>query len=218
MKIAVLGTGMVGRSLAGRFAELGHEVTMGTRDPAQTRERGDEASDWLADHANVGLATFADAAAGSDLVVHAGNGQAALDVLGAAGADNLAGKVLIEVSNPLDFSAGFPPTMFVKDTDSLGEQVQRAFPEARVVKTLNTLNADLMAHPEVLGEPTTVFMSGDDEAAKEVVAGLLKSFGHADVLDLGDISTARGTEMYLPLWLRAMGAIGHATFNIRVVR
>ena len=87
-----------------------------------------------------------------------------------------------------------------------------------MVRQLNTLNADLMSHPEVLGEPTAVFMSGDDEAAKEVVACLLKSFGHADVLDLGDISTARGTEMYLPLWLRAMGAIGHATFNIRVVR
>lgn len=218
MRIAVLGTGMVGRALAARLAELGHDVTMGTRDPEQTRARGDEASTWLADHASVALATFADAAAAGDLVIHAGNGQTALEVLVQAGADNLAGKVLVDVANPLDFSAGFPPTLFVKDTDSLGEQVQRAFPSARVVKTLNTLNADLMVHPGQLPEPTTVFLSGDDAAAKETVAGLLRSFGHTDVLDLGDISTARGTEMYLPLWLRMMGAVGHATFNLRIVR
>ena len=107
--------------------------------------------------------------------MHAGSGLAALDLLGAAGADNLAGKVLIDISNPLDFSAGFPPTLFVKDTDSLGEQVQRAFPEARVVKTLNTITADVMVDPARLARGSTVFVSGNDADAKEVVTAMLRS-------------------------------------------
>lgn len=218
MKIAVVGTGMVGRSLAGRLAELGHDVVMGTRDPALTRSRGDETAAWLAANPKVELAPFATSAEGVEIVVNASGGLVALDVLRQVGAETLAGKVLIDVSNPLDFSAGFPPTLSVKDTDSLGEQIQRAFPEARVVKTLNTLNADLMTHPESLGEPSSVFVSGDDEAAKLVVTTLLTSFGHTDVIDLGGIETARGTEMYLPLWLRTMGALGTAAFNIKVVR
>ncbi|MFN8193534.1 MAG: NAD(P)-binding domain-containing protein [Nocardioidaceae bacterium] len=218
MEIAVLGTGMVGRAIAARLAELGHAVTMGTRDPDGTRDRGDDMPAWLGEHPGVGLATFADAAAGAELVVNAIGGLVALDVLAQAGADNLAGKVLVDISNPLDFSNGFPPTLAVKDTDSLGEQIQRAHPDARVVKTLNTLNADLMTHPETLPEPTSVFVSGNDAEAKATVTALLGSFGHTDVIDLGDITTARGTEMYLPLWLRAMGALGTAAFNIRVVR
>ena len=135
-----------------------------------------------------------------------------------AGADNLAGKVLLDISNPLDFSAGFPPTLSVKDTDSLGEQVQRAFPQARVVKTLNTLTASLMVEPKSLGESSTVFVSGEDAAAKAVVVEILESFGHDDVIDLGGIETARGPEMLLPLWLRLMGALGTAHFNVKVVR
>jgi len=217
MEIAVLGTGMVGRALAGRLTELGHHVTMGTRDPAATRGRDDESA-WLAEHERVTLTTFADAAAAAELVVHAGAGSAALDVLGLAGADHLAGKVLLDVSNPLDFSAGFPPTLFVKDTDSLAEQIQRAFSGARVVKALNTLNADLMVHPETLPETTTIFVCGDDPAAKQTVTELLTDLGHADILDLGGLSSARGTEMFLPLWLRIMGSLGTASYNIKVVR
>ncbi|UFN45947.1 NADPH-dependent F420 reductase [Nocardioides okcheonensis] len=211
MQIAVLGTGTVGRALAARLAELGHHVVLGTRDPAATRSR----EDW-AEVPGVELGTFAAAAEGAEVVVHAGNGAAALDLLGAAG--DLAGKVLVDVSNPLDFSAGFPPTLSVKDTDSLGEQVQRAFPDARVVKTLNTLTADLMVHPERLPEPTSVFVSGDDAAAKDVVTGLLTAMGHRDVIDLGGIETSRGVEMWLPLWLRLMGTFGTADFNLKVVR
>lgn len=211
MQIAVLGTGTVGRALAARLAELGHHVVLGTRDPAATRSR----EDW-AEVPGVELGTFEAAADGAEVVVHAGNGAAALDLLGAAG--DLAGKVLVDVSNPLDFSAGFPPTLSVKDTDSLGEQVQRAFPDARVVKTLNTLTADLMVHPERLPEPTSVFVSGDDAAAKDVVTGLLTAMGHRDVIDLGGIETSRGVEMWLPLWLRLMGTFGTADFNLKVVR
>ncbi|WP_377640525.1 NADPH-dependent F420 reductase [Oryzobacter terrae] len=225
MTIAVLGTGAVGRALAGRLDELGHDVVVGTRDPAATLARstpdGTGAtpfSAWRELHPGVALATFADAAAAADLVVNASSGVAALEVLGLAGAANLAGKPLLDISNPLDFSAGFPPTLFVKDTDSLAEQLQRAFPQARVVKSLNTLTAELMVHPESLGRSTTVFVSGDDAQAKARVVELLTSFGHDDVIDLGGLETARGTEMLLPVWLRLMGALGTAQFNLKVVR
>ena len=225
MFIAVLGTGMVGRALAARLHELGHDVTVGTRDPQATRARTEPDgmgnppfSTWHGAHPGIGLASFAEAAAGAELVVNASSGAATMDVLGLAGADNLAGKVLVDISNPLDFSAGFPPTLAVKDTDSLGEQIQRAFPDTRVVKTLNTLTAGLMVHPEALPEATSVFVSGDDAGAKTVVTALLTELGHRDVIDLGGIETARGTEMWLPLWLRLMGSLGTADFNLRIVR
>ena len=221
MTIAVLGTATVGRAIAGRLHELGHDVVVGTRDPAATlaRTEGDlPFSAWLAQHPGVSLATFADAAAAADLVVNASSGVATLEVLALAGADNLADKPLLDISNPLDFSAGFPPTLFVKDTDSLGEQVQRAYPAAKVVKSLNTMNADLMVHPETLGASSTVFVSGDDAGAKAAVSELLASFGHDDVIDLGGIESARGSEMVLPVWLRLMGALGTAHFNLKVVR
>ena len=176
MNIAVLGTGMVGQAIAGRLHELGHSVVVGTRDPEATLARTEPDgmgnppfSAWHADHQGVALATFADAAAGAELVVNASSGAATLDVLGLAGAENLAGKPLLDIANPLDFSQGFPPTLFVKDTDSLGEQVQRAFPEAKVVKTLNTLTASLMVDPKSLGESSTIFVSGDDAQAKATV-------------------------------------------------
>lgn len=225
MKIAVLGTGMVGQAVAARLFGLSHDVTVGTRDPEQTLGRTDPDamgnppfSAWAADHPQVRVATFADAAAQAEMVVNATNGAGALPALQQAGAEHLAGKVLIDISNPLDFSNGFPPTLFVKDTDSLGEQIQRTFPQARVVKTLNTMTAALMVHPEVLGEDSSVFVSGDDAEAKSTVADLLKSLGHRDIIDLGDISTARGTEMMLPIWLRLMGALGTPAFNFKIAR
>ena len=219
MRYAVLGTGTVGRTLATRLAELDHEVTVGTRDPEATLARADsDYPAWAAAHPEIALATFAEAAAGAEVVIHAGNGAAALDLLGLAGGDNLAGKVLVDISNPLDFSAGFPPTLLVQGTDSLGERIQRAFPDARVVKTLNTMTADVMVRPDRLPEGSSVFVSGDDAEAKRVVTSLLTELGHTDVIDLGDIATARGAEMYLPLWLRLMGSLGTAQFNVRVVR
>lgn len=222
MRIAVLGTGTVGRAIAGRVDELGHEVLVGTRDPAHTLRAGQPEgsfADWSAEHSRVRVATFADAAAASELVVNATPGDVSLAVLHEAGASNLDGKVLVDISNPLDFSKGFPPTLLVKDTDSLGEQIQEAFPGALVVKTLNTLTAHLMVHPDTLADGDhTVFVSGNDVAAKADVTQLLRSFGHTDIIDLGDIHTCRGPEMYLPLWLRLMGALGTATFNIKLVR
>jgi predicted dinucleotide-binding enzyme len=225
MDIAVLGTGMVGQALAGRLDDLGHTVVVGTRDPRSTLARTDADgmgnppfAAWHANHPGVALATFAEAAAGAELVVNATSGAVALEVLSLAGAENLAGKVVLDISNPLDFSNGFPPTLFVKDTDSLGEQIQRAFPEARVVKTLNTLTASLMVDPKSLGESSTIFVSGNDAAAKAAVVDLLESFGHDDIIDLGSLETARGTEMLLPIWLRLMGALGTGSFNFKVVR
>ena len=154
----------------------------------------------------------------AELVVNAAGGDVSLGILESAGAENLAGKVLLDISNPLDGSQGFPPQLFVKDDDSLAEMIQRAHPEARVVKTLNTLNNQLMADPQRLGEDTTVFVSGDDAEAKETVTGLLRQMGHGDVIDLGGIETARGAEMWLPLWIRINVALGGSDFNIRVVR
>lgn len=213
MRIAILGTGTVGRTLAGRLAGLGHEVSVGTRDVEGTRAR----PEWT--YAAPALTSFAGAAAGADLVVNASGGTVTMDVLTAAGAENLAGKVLVDVSNPLDFSEGFPPTLFVKDTDSLAEQVQLAFPSAKVVKTFNTMSAEVMVDPlSLAGGDHTIFVAGDDTDAKATVTGLLREFGWTDVLDVGDLQAARGLEMWLPLWLRLYGTLGTGSFNIKVVR
>lgn len=226
MHIAVLGTGMVGQALAGRLDQLGHEVTLGTRDPRAALARTDPDGmgnpgfgTWAAEHPGITVGTFAGAAAAAQLVVNATNGGVSLTVLESAGAENLAGKVILDIANPLDFSRGFPPSLFVKDTDSLGEQIQRAFPDAKVVKSLNTMNAHLMVDPgQLAGGDHSVFVSGDDAVAKQTVTDLLVTFGHTDVIDLGDLSTARGTEMLLPLWLRLYGALGTPEFNVKVVR
>jgi 8-hydroxy-5-deazaflavin:NADPH oxidoreductase len=223
MQIGILGTGSVGRALAEGFVRTGHDVALGTRDVHQTMVRlldGTPASiaEWLAANPSVALADFASVAGAADVVVNATNGSGTLAALTSAGEANLNGKVILDVANPLDFSKGFPPTLTVKDTDSLGEQVQRAFPGARVVKSLNTMSGTLMANPAMLPEPTTVFLSGDDPQAKAVVARLLGEFGWTDILDLGDITTARGPEMWLPLWLRVLRSLDGPMFNLRVVR
>ena len=226
MKIAVLGTGMVGQTVAAKLSDLGHETTVGTRDPQATLARTEPDgmgnppfSAWHAEHPAVRLATFAEAAEQAEIVVNATNGGVSVDVLNQAGAANLAGKVLLDIANPLDFSQGFPPTLFVKDTDSLGELIQRTFPDAKVVKALNTMTAALMAEPGLAaGGDHSVFVSGDDAAAKQTVIDLLKSIGHTDVIDLGELSTARGTEMLLPVWLRLMGALGTPMFNFKIAR
>lgn len=216
-----MGTGAVGRTLAGRLAELNHEVTVGTRDPEATAARTGEGSfaEWSEANPAVALASFSDAATGAELVLNATSGEVSIDALGAAGAPNLAGKVLLDVSNPLDFSQGMPPTLSVLNTDSLGERIQRAFPDARVVKSLNTMNAEIMTDPQRLADGDhSVFVSGDDADAKRTVRALLEQMGHTDVIDLGGIETSRGTEMILPLWLRLFGSLGHLEFNFKIVR
>jgi predicted dinucleotide-binding enzyme len=226
MQLGILGSGTVGRTIGARLVELGHDVTIGTRDVASTLARTEPDmygnppfNIWQQQHPQVRLGAFADAAAFGAVVINATNGAASLEALGLAGAANLDGKVLIDIANPLDFSQGMPPSLFVSNTDSLGEQIQRAFPNVKVVKTLNTMNTFLMAHPQHLAQGDhTVFVSGNDAEAKAQVTDILRAFGWADVIDLGDISTARGTEMLLPIWLRLWGAMGTGLFNIKVVR
>lgn len=227
MKIGILGTAIVGKTLAGALSSLGHDVVIGTRDPDATRARtapgafGDPPiSAFLTEHPTLSLGTFAEAAAHGEVVFNATSGLGALGALTLAGAANLDGKIVVDVSNPLDFSRGMPPTLAVCDTDSLGEQIQRAFPGAKVVKTLNTVNANLMVAPRQLaGGDHTMFVCGDDAAAKARVTALLKDeFGWRDVIDLGGIAMSRGTEMYLPLWVRLYGALQNPMFSIKVVR
>ena len=209
MKIAVLGTGTVGQTVAAGFAGLGHEVVVGTRDPEATLARSEPDA--------MGTPPFPVWQA--EVVVNATNGGASLEVLDQAEAANLSGKVLLDISNPLDFSQGFPPTLFVKDTDSLAEQIQRAFPDARVVKSLNTMTAALMVDPARAGDGDhTTFVSGNDADAKQTVVTLLASLGHTDVIDLGELSTARGAEMLMPVWLRLMGALGTPYLQFKIVR
>jgi 8-hydroxy-5-deazaflavin:NADPH oxidoreductase len=226
VNIAVLGTGTVGRTLGGKLAGRGHDVVIGTRDVAELMARTEPAmggrvppfAEWHKDNYGVSVDTFAGAAAHGEVVFLATVGSAALEVLRSAGESNLEGKVLIDVSNPLDYSHS-PPALLVCNTESLGEQIQNAFPRTRVVKSLNTMNASVMADPRsVGGGDHHVFVSGDDAAAKEKVVELLRDgFGWQQVIDLGDITTARGTEMYLPLWLRAVQALGTPTFNVKLV-
>jgi len=213
----VLGTGIVGRTLAAALAGRGHDLVVGTRDVDATATRPDVA-EWQAAHPGVRLVPLGETAAHGEVVVNATSGEGTVAAVVAAG--DVAGKVVADVSNALDFSAGFPPTLSVANTDSIGEQLQRAFPDARVVKTLNTMNASVMADPSLVPGEHHVFVAGDDAEAKAVVTGLLTDLGWpaTSVLDLGGIRAARSTEMYLPLWLSLMGVAGSPAFNIRLVR
>lgn len=214
MQIGVLGSGMVGQTIAAKLAALGHDVMVGTRSPGKLAEWRDS----IGQKARVG--SFAETAAHGELVINATAGGGSLEALRLAGAENLNGKILIDVANPLDFAGGMPPSLSVSNTDSLGEQIQRAFPGAKVVKTLNTMNAYLMVDPrQVADGDHDIFVSGNDADAKAQVATMLKDwFGWRNVIDLGDITTSRGTEMLLPIWLRLWGALGTPMFNFKIVR
>jgi predicted dinucleotide-binding enzyme len=202
VRIGVLGTGVVGRTIAAKLVELGHDVRVGSRTAKED------------------AVTFADAAAHGELVFNCTAGDKSLEALRMAEADNLAGKILVDVANPLDFSQGRPPILAVCNSDSLGEEIQRLLPRSKVVKALNTVNCNVMVDPSVVPGEHDVFVCGNNEDAKNEVRELLGSFGWPAerINDLGDITSARGTEMYLPLWLRLMGVTGGANFNIRVVR
>jgi predicted dinucleotide-binding enzyme len=212
--IGVLGTGTVGRTLAQALVDRGHEVRMGSR------TAGNETAVAWAEQAGplASEGSFADAAAFGELAFNATAGAASLQALEAAGSEQLAGKVLIDVANPLDFSRGMPPTLTVCNDDSLGERIQRAYPEVRVVKALNTVTASVMVQPGLVPGRHTIFVCGDDGDAKAQARALLQEFGWASdaILDLGDITAARGLEMYLPLWLRLWGATGTGVLNVEV--
>lgn len=215
MKIAVLGTGMVGETIASKLVALGHEVKMGSR-----TANNEKATAWVSKAgAKASQGTFADAAAFGEMLFNCTQGGGSIEALNAAGRENLKGKVLLDISNPLDFSKGMPPTLFVSNDDSLGERIQRTFPELKVVKTLNTINANVMVDPARIPGEHTVFVSGNDAGAKGQVKQLLTEwFGWKQVVDLGDITTSRGTESYLMLWIRLWGAMGTPDFNVHVVK
>lgn len=213
MKYGVFGTGMVGLAISARLAELGHEVMIGTRDPAKSAEK------LKSKPPAVKVGTFAQAAAFGAVLFNATHGSASIEVLKMAGEANLNGKPLVDIANPLDFSKGMPPSLLVTNTDSLGEQIQRAFPNLKVVKTLNTVTAPLMVNPQQLaGGDHQIFLCGNDAEAKETVTGILKSFGWLKILDLGDITNARATEAILPLWVRLYGKLGTALFNFKIMQ
>lgn len=226
-RIGVLGTGIVGRTIAAKLASLGHEVAVGTRDPEATlaitepTPRGlQPMSAWLGANRGVSLATFADAASGAEIVVNAAAGDASLDVLRSAGSGNLAGTILIDIGNPLDFSRGMPPTLLVGNTDSLGEQIQREFPDAKVVKALNIVSAPVMVDPgSIGGGDHHMLIAGNDDAAKAEVTRILRDgFGWKHVLDVGDITASRGLEAYVTLWVQVMMRLDTVAFNVKVVR
>lgn len=212
MKIGVLGSGMVAQGLSARLAELGHDVMIGTR-------AAEKLSGWQSSNQKVVIGSFAETAAHAEMVFNATNGAASLNALSLAGEGNLAGKILVDVSNPLDFSNGFPPSLTVFGTDSLAEQIQRTFPATRVVKTLNTVTARVMTHPlEVANGDHHIFVSSDDLDAKMQVTDLLRSFGWIHIFDLGDLSTARGTEAYLLLWVRLYGSMNTGMINVKIMK
>src|SRR5262245_8058712 len=217
MKVAVLGTGMVGNAIGTKLVNVGQEVCVGSR--TANSEAGQE---WLRSAGGKGkIGTFADAAAYGEIVLDCTNGANSIAALRAAGAANLRGKILIQVGNPLDTSKGMPPTLTVCNTDSLGEQVQREFPDVRVVKALNTVTCDIRIAPYRVPGDHELFICGDDAAAKrEVTNRLSEWFGWrpGNIIDLGDITNSRGTEMFLALWVRLWGVLGTPHFNIHVVR
>ena len=222
MKIGVLGTGSVGRAIGGKLAELGHDVMLGTRDVGATMRRTDgegedeSFTDWLGNHPKVAVGTFAQAAAHGEVIFNCTLGDGSLDALGSAG-EHLEDKVLVDVSNPLVF-AEEGVSLFVPSTDSLAERIQRAHPRTKVVKALNTVNARVMVDPATLGGGDhTIFVCGDDEGAKGAVTETLRAFGWEQIVDLGDLSAARGMEAYLLLWVRLMGALGSPALNVKIV-
>ncbi|MCE3277638.1 MAG: oxidoreductase [Propionibacteriaceae bacterium] len=191
------------------FSSAGHDVVIGTRDPERTRQR----EEW----AGIDLVLAAYEDLDGDVFINATDGRGSLPALEAVG-DALDGKVVIDTSNALDFSQGFPPSLFISNTDSLAEQLQREFPEVRLVKMFNTMNNTVMVNPQGLGDDSTIFVAGNDPAARQAAASLAADLGWTDVFDLGDLTAARGLEMYLPLWVRIFSLLGRPDFNIKVVR
>ena len=216
MKIAVFGTGNVGDTIGSKLIELGHTVMMGSR-----TADNEKAKNFVARHnGKAGAGTFSDAAAFGEIIFNCTAGVGSIDALKMGGDKNINGKIIVDIANPLDFSKGMPPSLAVCNTNSLGEEIQKAFPQTKVVKALNTMWCGIMVNPKMInGGDHSTFICGNDAEAKEKVKEILKSFGwlEKNILDLGDITKARGTEMYLPLWLSIYGATNNGAFNIKIL-
>ncbi|HET9137175.1 MAG TPA: NAD(P)-binding domain-containing protein [Candidatus Kapabacteria bacterium] len=215
MNIGVFGTGMVGNVIGSKLISLGHNVKMGSR-----TADNEKATAWAASQGpNASNGTYADAAAFGELIFNCTNGMGSMEAFKQAGAANVCRKLVVDISNPLDFSKGMPPSLSVCNTDSLAEQLQREFPEAKFVKTLNTVNCNIMVNPALLAGDHDMMLCGNDTDAKATVKDILTNwFGWKTIHDLGDLTGARGMEMWLPLWLRFMMTTGTANFNIRLVK
>jgi 8-hydroxy-5-deazaflavin:NADPH oxidoreductase len=226
MKIGIFGTGVVGQIIAEKLSQLGHQVMIGTRDKEKTLSKKEKDnfgrppfSEWHKNNSEIKFGTYSEAASFGEFMINATSGVGSIEALKLAGEKNFENKVLLDIANPLDFSKGMPPSLTICNTDSLGEQIQKAFPKIKVVKSLNTLNAYLMVNPSLLPESTNVFLNGNDADAKSEVRKLLNSFGwnDKDIIDMGDISTARGTEQLLPIWVRLWGTLQTPMFNFKIV-
>ncbi len=223
MKIGIIGSGVVGQTLGFKLVELGNDVVLGTRDPRKLDEKKNmtgSLKDWLEKVQNKAkVATFQEAAIHGEILINATHGQASVQALQMANAGQVGAKVLIDTANELDFSKGMPPGVLAGQTRSVAENIQNTFPNLKVVKSLNTISAPVMINPKsVKNGDHTIFMAGNDKDAKAKVAELLKSLGWTDILDLGDISAARGPEMYLALWVRLYGSLQNGMINIKVQR
>ncbi len=230
MKIAIIGTGTVGRAIASRLVELEYDVMMGTRNVAEKLAStakdmygNPPFNEWIKSNSKIRLATFSDAAAFGELLINATNGSNSVKALILSGGKNLSGKILIDIANPLDFSNGMPPSLIsgLNNTNSLAEEIQRTFPDVMVVKTLNTMAATLMVNPDMIGKGDHVnFICGNSAEAKSKVEKILNQFGWKteNIMDLGDITAARATESVLPIWVRIMGVAKTGMFNFKVVK
>jgi 8-hydroxy-5-deazaflavin:NADPH oxidoreductase len=224
MKIGIIGGGGVAQAIGGKLKANGHDVVIGIRNPteaelAKERQMAKPLKDWIK---NTGgkVASFSDAAKHGEILVNATSGGASIQALTQAGADNIGSKILIDIANPLDFSKGMPPSLLpaYDHGTSLGEEIQKAFPKARVVKTLNTISNSIMINPAAIAADHDLLMAGNDADAKVTVTALVKKeFGWRSVVDLGDITGARGTEHILPIWVRLWGVLGTPAFNIKIV-
>ncbi|TGK03043.1 NADP oxidoreductase [Leptospira langatensis] len=215
MKIGILGTGMVGNTIGSKLIEKGYEVKMGSRSV-----QNEKAAEWVAKSGSkASQGTFKDAAAFGEILFNCTKGEVSIEVLRQAGAENLKGKILVDVSNALDFSKGRPPGLLTDSHNSLGEMIQKEFPDVKVVKTLNTTNCSIMVDASLIKGEHDIFICGNDAAAKKTISDLLvKDFGWKNIVDLGDIVGARAAEMLLPLWVRLYGIYGHANFNFHIVK
>jgi hypothetical protein len=203
-RVGVLGTGEVGRRLAGGFRSRGHDVMIGSREPGKS-----DLAEWLSgDGSGIEAGTFAQAASHGELVVVAVLGNAAESAIAEAGPDNFRGKVVIDAMNPLDFSGGFPPKLSIAGEDSLGERVQRALPDAHVVKAFNTIGSPYFVDPSFSDGRPTMLIAGDDQGAKGTVRDVLADFGWADTVDIGGIEGSRELEAICIVWVKIGGARG----------
>jgi predicted dinucleotide-binding enzyme len=215
-KIGILGTGVVGNTIGSKMIALGYEVKMGSR-----TANNDKAAEWVNSQGNKASAgTFEDAAKFGDIIFNCTKGEVTLEVFKQAGPSNFKGKTVIDISNPLDFSQGFPPflTPQYANTNSLGEEIQKLIPDANVVKSLNIVNCEVMVNAQKSGGDPTMFMSGNNEGAKNEVSSILNQFGWNDIIDLGDITNARATEMMLPIWVRTYAATKNGYIAFKIVR